>query len=168
MPAHAIPQGRGGHPQLREPGGGWGEFAEQSVFTGARPSAPPGRTAPRVPSQRSRPGPRQEYVDAFDEDDDVFAPRRTGGVPAQLVDVRDTETQTASGEPPATEAGGAESKESGKGRTFTGIAAAAVTTALAVVVAGQVADGHGNAAEQSQSAIDQDRESHGSAVAGDG
>ena len=43
----------------------------------------------------------------------------------------------------------------GKGRTFTGIAAAAVTTVLAVVVAGQVAaDNHGHSSARS---ADQDR-----------
>jgi hypothetical protein len=45
----------------------------------------------------------------------------------------------------------------GKGRTFTGIAAAAVVTVLAVVVAGQVTDGRGTAAG-AQSATDQARD----------
>ncbi|MGW3497840.1 DUF3152 domain-containing protein [Streptomyces sp. NPDC001020] len=165
-PADDNPQGRGDHPQLREPGGGWGEFRERSVPAGTRPSAPPGRPVPRIPAQRSRPGPRQDYLDAFDEDDDVFAPRRTGGAP--LADGRDTEREIEPDYPSVTEVGGAQAKASGKGRTFTGIAAAAVTTALAVVVAGQVADGHGDTAGRSQSAADEDRHTHGSAGSGDG
>ncbi|MFC9062360.1 DUF3152 domain-containing protein, partial [Streptomyces sp. NPDC057074] len=49
----------------------------------------------------------------------------------------------------------------GKGRTFTGIAAAAVTTVLAVVVAGQVADGaDGDGGARSQSAAGQARDAH--------
>uniref|UniRef100_UPI0011805419 DUF3152 domain-containing protein n=1 Tax=Streptomyces viridosporus TaxID=67581 RepID=UPI0011805419 len=55
----------------------------------------------------------------------------------------------------------------GKGRTFTGIAAAAVTTVLAVVVAGQVADGQGGADAQAQSATDQVREVRDPASRGD-
>ncbi len=51
----------------------------------------------------------------------------------------------------------------GKGKTFTGIAAAAVTTVLAVVVAGQVADGSDSEDVRSQSATDQARDAHGSA-----
>ncbi|MFF8277712.1 DUF3152 domain-containing protein [Streptomyces lateritius] len=52
----------------------------------------------------------------------IPAPRRESVVPEELPE-----------EPPA--------RTPGKGRTFTGIAAAAVTTVLAVVVAGQVAEG---------------------------
>ncbi|MEV0976082.1 DUF3152 domain-containing protein [Streptomyces sp. NPDC049915] len=57
--------------------------------------------------------------------------------------------------------------KSGKGRTFTGIAAAAVTTVLAVVVAGQVAGGHGDGVH-AQSATDQARDGRDSASRGDG
>ncbi|MEU0601242.1 DUF3152 domain-containing protein [Streptomyces sp. NPDC006393] len=45
-----------------------------------------------------------------------------------------------------------------KGRTFTGIAAAAVTTVLAVIVAGQVTDGHAGTGAGSKSATDQARD----------
>ncbi|WHM36747.1 DUF3152 domain-containing protein [Streptomyces sp. BPTC-684] len=55
-PAHGVPQVRGGHPEHHEGGGGWGE-----------PAAPhPGdRQAVSGPGVRI-PGPRREYVDAFD------------------------------------------------------------------------------------------------------
>jgi hypothetical protein len=49
----------------------------------------------------------------------------------------------------------------GKGRTFTGIAAAAVTTVLAVVVAGQVADGSDR---QPRSSVDQSQDADDSAL----
>ncbi|MEG3631823.1 DUF3152 domain-containing protein [Streptomyces poriticola] len=51
----------------------------------------------------------------------------------------------------------------GKGRAFTGIAAAAVTTVLAVVVAGQVTDGRADEDPRSQSATDQARDIRDSA-----
>ncbi|OIJ93202.1 DUF3152 domain-containing protein [Streptomyces colonosanans] len=135
---------------------------------GARQAAPPRRPGPRIPSQRSQSGPRQEYLDAFDEDDDVFTPRRPGGAPhAPLTGNGDTEKETAADDLPVSETGGAATKESGKGRTFTGIAAAAVTTVLAVVVAGQVADGHSGTAGRSQPATDRERDTHDSTASGD-
>ncbi|MFI5675052.1 DUF3152 domain-containing protein [Streptomyces cellulosae] len=51
----------------------------------------------------------------------------------------------------------------GKGRTFTGVAAAAVTTVLAIVVAGQVADGRDGGDARAQSATDQARDARDSA-----
>ncbi|MYX47148.1 hypothetical protein GTW59_39855, partial [Streptomyces sp. SID89] len=114
-----------------------------------------------IPRQRQAPpggpGPRQDYLDAFDEDD-VFAARPSGG--PQRPDT--AETAVASAVPPARNGadGTADDTEPDgeppvrgkavvpKGRTFTGIAAAAVTTVLAVVVAGQVADGHSGARTQ--------------------
>ncbi|BAC70802.1 hypothetical protein AQJ43_01480 [Streptomyces avermitilis] len=178
-PAHGTPQVRGGHPQQREPGGGWGESG--GVPAGAPKAAPPG---PRLPGQRRHRGlgPRQDYVDAFGADeDDVFAPRGGAGnrmdpygppsphaphahahAPATDRDGRTgADTEAAADEEPGKEKGG-------KGRTFTGIAAAAVTTVLAVVVAGQVADGHDDkAAVQSQSATDSARDARDSASRGD-
>jgi hypothetical protein len=56
----------------------------------------------------------------------------------------------------------------GKGRAFTGIAAAAVTTVLAVVVAGQVADGSDDGAVRPEAAADQARESRDPASRGEG
>ena len=115
---------------------------------------------------RRIPGPRQEYIDAFD--DDVFR----AGAPGAVRDGRDgrgegdLQPDPASARPPsagthhvdgdgfagpadpdgeaavdgepAEEA--ADRRRRGLGRSFTGVAAAAVTTVLAVVVAGQVAD----------------------------
>jgi hypothetical protein len=171
-PAHGTPRVRGGHPEQREPGGGWGELRGQA---GSAYGAPVGAGAP-VPRQRHEPpyGPRQDYVDAFDGDDvDLFAPRtavsahaavtdwdpRTGTGIENDVDVEDDDTPPT-GEPAAA--------KGAKGRTFTGIAAAAVTTVLAVVVAGQVADGRDDADVQSQSATDQARDTPDSASRADG
>ncbi|WP_329271225.1 DUF3152 domain-containing protein [Streptomyces sp. NBC_01451] len=127
-PAHGFPRVRGGgHPEQREAGGGWGEF-------GGRPG-----TGPAIPRQRPAPpiapGPRQAYVDAFDraglpgtavDDPDRFAPRPRAPHPAGAY-------------APAAQV--AAKGKGGMGRAFTGIAAAAVTTVLAVVVAGQVTNG---------------------------
>ncbi|MFJ6786210.1 DUF3152 domain-containing protein [Streptomyces angustmyceticus] len=196
---------RGGHPEQHEPGGGWGALPT----TPAAPAAA-GRGAPRIPRPRaempgeapllappgSGPGPRRDYVAAFDAgafpdgrggdadaDDDVFragAPRTaaapaagpyapgTGGAPAggrftgrSVVFDRDEadgperpagsgadagEAGDGTGHDPdgglAVEEGRHGSKKGGMGRTFTGAAAAAVTTVLAVVIAGQVAEQH--------------------------
>ncbi|MET8669579.1 DUF3152 domain-containing protein [Streptomyces tendae] len=202
-PAHGVPRVRGGHPEQREPGGGWGELGGQpgagcGPGVGARPGGPgtpgsPASFAPSSPSgapapfprQRQAPGggPRQDYLDAFGEDDDVFAarPQRrapgaarpddpyasvtdwsaadgggngggagNGGIPADVG--ADADDQPPTGDP--TPVKGA------KGRTFTGIAAAAVTTVLAVVVAGQVADGSDGSDMRAQSATDQARGAH--------
>lgn len=192
---------RGGHPEQREPGGGWGEFPGAP----ASPSVP-GQGAPRIPRPRaemsggpavaapgSGPGPKREYVEAFDArtfpggpgavsdpDDDVFragAPRKTarpagaygpgadGVAPGGRYTGRSVVFEREEGDEPDRPAGfGADgaapggpgdqdpdeefdAEESrhgavkgGKGRTFTGAAAAAVTTVLAVVIAGQVAE----------------------------
>ncbi|MCX4589409.1 DUF3152 domain-containing protein [Streptomyces sp. NBC_01549] len=150
-PARGVPQARAGHPEQREPGGGWGEFrggprAAGAAYGGPQvlpqgapqvgpQGEPQGGPGPRIPRQRQEadaglgpgPGPRQAYVDAFDE---------SGG-------------RSGSQEPGVEEAG---SGKGVKGRAFTGIAAAAVTTVLAVVVAGQVATGRHDATAQTQSA----------------
>ncbi|MGX2994686.1 DUF3152 domain-containing protein [Streptomyces sp. JNUCC 64] len=52
-----MPRVRGGHPEQRESGGGWGS-PDGPARPGAGPSPYPGRTTPV-------PGPRQEYLDAF-------------------------------------------------------------------------------------------------------
>ncbi|MGV9617794.1 DUF3152 domain-containing protein [Streptomyces tendae] len=213
-PAHGVPRVRGGHPEQREPGGGWGELggrpgAGYGPGVGARPGSPgsPGSPASFVPSpspsspsrpsapfprQRQAPGegPRQDYLDAFGEDDDVFAarPRRRapgaarpadpyasvtdwsaadgggtgggagdGGIPADAG--ADEDDQPPTGDPAPV--------KGAKGRTFTGIAAAAVTTVLAVVVAGQVADGSDGSDMHAQSATDQARDAHDQASRND-
>ncbi|MEU6907336.1 DUF3152 domain-containing protein [Streptomyces coeruleorubidus] len=153
-PAHGFPQARGGHPEQREAGGGWGELRA-------------GGGAP-IPRQRraSVPGPRQEYLKAFDEEDDVFAPRTPAS--AHAADAYASVTDWNAGAPAgirsddddddAAPTGAPAPVKGAKGRTFTGIAAAAVTTVLAVIVAGQVTDDPGGADVQSQSATDQARD----------
>ncbi|MGP4083919.1 DUF3152 domain-containing protein [Streptomyces sp. KR55] len=170
-PAHGIPQVRGGHPEQREGGGGWGELrggpgGGQGVAVG-----------PGVPRQRYLPpGPRQEYVDAFDEDDDVFTRRTPASStlaedPYASVTSWDTDTRTGTDagiDDDAPPTGEPVPAKGAKGRTFTGIAAAAVTTVLAVIVAGQVTDAGDDTGVQSQSAADQARDARDSASRGDG
>ncbi|WP_258053203.1 DUF3152 domain-containing protein [Streptomyces sp. Ru73] len=184
------PAVRGGHPQ----------HGEGPAVPGA-PQPPQAPGVPLVPHQRgtgatrpgvlgtpvdpggARPGPRQEYLDAF-ADDDVFAagapgtgpapgaPSAPPGAPRPPKDPRSAAQQGAVPAPPPPRgpeedaelaAYEAEFGEPGplpdgpadtagrrrgtKGRTFTGVAAAAVTTVLAVVVAGQVADARKQGAE---------------------
>ena len=179
-PAHGVPRFsggappvRGGHPEQREVGGGWGQLGNQG------PRIPGQRQAPG-PGLGARPGPRQADVDAFDlgADDDVFAPRRIPvrhhdpyGPGAQREPTGGEVAGTGhAGEPPLPGMGkGANGKgRGGKGRAFTGIAAAAVTTVLAVVVAGQVTDGRDDSAAQARSAGSGDRDTSDSASRGEG
>ncbi|MFF4209843.1 DUF3152 domain-containing protein [Streptomyces sp. NPDC001796] len=164
-PAHGVPrlpddapQARGGHPEHREGGGAWGDFG-----AGAARDVPRQGAVPRIPRQRSQPGPRQEYLDAFDEDEgeDVFTPRRTARAPhAPLADERHPGAQTQEAASP-TGAGESASGRDGRGRSYAGIVAAAVTTVLAVVVAGQFLAGQHRAAAPSRAATDQARETSG-------
>ncbi|MEW1610708.1 MULTISPECIES: DUF3152 domain-containing protein [unclassified Streptomyces] len=186
-PFQDAPQVRGGHPEQREPGGGWGSGphsrpeapgggagqprhgsgpgpSPHAAPVGppyAQPHGAPGRrdqdaaareqavarqvsaqrTAQRAADRRAArqpavapagmPGPRREFVDAFDADADPSeTPSGAGAAgppaePDEAGDGRLADRREAKG---------------GKGRTCTGIAAAAVTTVLAVVVAGQVAE----------------------------
>ncbi|MEU9208333.1 DUF3152 domain-containing protein [Streptomyces sp. NPDC048415] len=169
---HGVPRVRGGHPEQREQGGGWGDFGggPQSAPPGAPHGVPSGSPGPRIPRQRqeSGRGPRQAYVDAFDrdEDDDVFVPRpATGHRTDPYGSVTDWDPEAD--EKPLPEAEEPAKGKGGKGRAFTGIAAAAVTTVLAVVVAGQVATGQQDSGARAQSADGGDRETHGSASRGD-
>ncbi|MBP2049137.1 hypothetical protein J2Z21_002068 [Streptomyces griseochromogenes] len=175
--AGGAPGARGGHPEQREGGGGWGGIAGPAgggdgVASGVRRSAGgPGVTLPRQRQGQGRQqgrtdgssrGPRQDYLDAFGEDVDVFAPR-SGGGSAEVRESRSPAVDTAAagagdGAPPA---GVPAQRTGGKGRAFTGIAAAAVTTVLAVVVAGQVADDRDGPGARSQSATDQARDARG-------
>ncbi|WP_309063512.1 DUF3152 domain-containing protein [Streptomyces sp.] len=182
-PAHGVPQAREGHPEQREPGGGWGEpTGRAAAGTGRGVPAGAGVSLPR---QRQAPpgGPRQDYLDAFDEDDDLFTPRRSAPAPRPPASAHPTDPYAAAtdwttapvaalpsdlhddapptGEPAQTRGG------KGKGRAFTGIAAAAVTTVLAVVVAGQVAGERDGAGVQAQSAPDRARDVRDSASRGD-
>jgi len=137
-------------------------------------SAPAGAPVPR-PRNAPPSGPRKDYVDAFDEDGDPFAPGTAASAHAAdlYASVTDWDPPTGTGaedddpdDAPPT--GEPVSTKGGKGRTFTGIAAAAVTTVLAVVVAGQVTDGRDDSPVRSQSATDQVRDARDSASRGDG
>ncbi|MFD5662281.1 DUF3152 domain-containing protein [Streptomyces hirsutus] len=194
-PGHGVPRARGaGHPEQRDPGGGWGEWEGSSADPGY--AGPAGRAAVPLPRQRQAPpegprgslgprgrrGPRQDYLDAFDEGDDVFPSRppaatRPASVhpadsvhpvnPARPADpygydaVTDWRAASAARPPAGTDdaappTGTPAQAKGAKGRAFTGIAAAAVTTVLAVVVAGQVAEGgDGSDDLQAQSAPEQ-------------
>ncbi|CAL9574793.1 hypothetical protein SUDANB176_04913 [Streptomyces sp. enrichment culture] len=181
-PAHGIPRlpdgtprVRGGHPEQREPGRGWGELTGRTA-AGAGYGVPAGAGV-SLPRQGQTPpgGPRQDYLDAFDEEDDLFTPRRRPA-PAHPTDpyaaVTDWTAAPVTAVPPdldddAPPTGGPARAKGGKGRAFTGIAAAAVTTVLAVVVAGQVADERDGADVQAQTAPDRTRDARDPASRGD-
>ncbi|MEV0111794.1 DUF3152 domain-containing protein [Streptomyces sp. NPDC050844] len=175
-PPHGVPHVRGGHPEQREPGGGWGTGSRM----GASYGVPGTRTAAGAGAAPYVPGPRREYVDAFggDEfaDEDLFAPGAVPGAPgtAAVPPIRTPHDPYASvtdwdravdaeedahGDLWSEGAGGIGGSDDdstdgkgGKGRTFTGIAAAAVTTVLAVVVAGQVTEGPKDPAPKAEAA----------------
>ncbi|AXK31557.1 DUF3152 domain-containing protein [Streptomyces armeniacus] len=159
-----VSPARGGHPQHREPGGGWGaNGAGQGPPTGGLPRVGP------APGQGPPSGPRQEYLDAFDDtSDDVFA----AGAPEPRIPGQRREQRHAPSEhgderavhplderPPSGPVRGGQAppdrdepyaplapigpgeEKGGRTRTLTGAAAAAVTTVLAVVIAGQVIGG---------------------------
>ncbi|QOV35779.1 DUF3152 domain-containing protein [Streptomyces ferrugineus] len=183
-PAHGTPQARGSHPEQREQGGGWGDL-RGGTGAYAAPGAPGAPPAPGVPLPRPRQaprseGPRQEYLDAFEreaEDVDVFAPRKSEAAHASdpYASVTDWDSRLDVGvandtdiDDDAPPTGEPAQAQGGKGRTFTGIAAAAVVTVLAVVVAGQVAKGRDDGDVQSQSATDEARDARDSASRADG
>lgn len=160
-PVRGTPRVRSGHPEQREAGGGWGELRGPG---GAGPAVP-------IPRQRQAPpgGPRQDYLEAFGEDDDVFTPRTHVSAHASepYASVTDRDRGTGVGVPSETDddappTGVPAQAKGGKGRTFTGIAAAAVTTVLAVVVAGQVTHGREGTGIGTQSATDQARDARDS------
>lgn len=179
-PAHGTPRVRGGHPEQWESGGGWGESGAHAVSAGPRVTLPRQRQAP--PGGPRQPGPRQAYLDAFgDEDVDLFSTRtdqdpapsrrtaRPSAAPDPYASVSDWQTvPEPRTDEDAAPTGAAVRGKGGKGRTFTGIAAAAVTTVLAVVVAGQVADRRDDPDVRSQSATDHARDTRDSASRGDG
>ncbi|MGW6739027.1 DUF3152 domain-containing protein [Streptomyces sp. NPDC055013] len=190
-PAHGIPQARAGHPEQRESGGGWGELRGRTGVAYGAPAAagaPPVTGVPVPRPRRAAPseGPRQDYLEAFegDADVDVFAPRTTESAHASdpYASVTDWDTRTGTGGADGTGAhagtgvddddapptGEPVAAKGSKGRAFSGIAAAAVVTVLAVVVAGQVAEGRDDGDVQSQSTTDQERDARDSASRGDG
>ncbi|MET8897718.1 DUF3152 domain-containing protein [Streptomyces albogriseolus] len=177
-PAHGTPRVRGGHPEQQESGGGWGTLHGRTAAGAGYGAQATGQGVP-LPRQRQAPveGPRRDYVEAFDESDDLFTPRKPttrspadpyaavthwDSVPATGVP-SDTDTDAVDGPPTGVPA----QTRGGKGRAFTGIAAAAVTTVLAVVVAGQVADEHDSPGVQSQSVGEQARDARDSTSRGD-
>ncbi|MET7684106.1 DUF3152 domain-containing protein [Streptomyces sp. NPDC005423] len=168
-PARGVPQVRGEHPQQREDRGGRG--GPPGRPGAGRSGSAPGATVPQ-PRRSSRARPLQEYVDAFDgqgdagdDDHDVFAPRstvtahRSGPHPSTTEREPETGADDAppAGPPALAPPGGA------KGRTYTGIAAAAVTTVLAVIVAGQVAHRDETGGADARSTAGQGQETAGSA-----
>ncbi|MEU9762225.1 DUF3152 domain-containing protein [Streptomyces sp. NPDC001834] len=174
---------RGGHPEHPEAGGG-------GTVPGPGRHADGERLAPRPPMGRAQtvdraekagpaqgvplgarpagiqplmPGPRREFVEAFDTPrgpgpsaGERHGGARGDGAPAAA---RGAEGTGGGADRAAENKENTEGKENrgSKGRTFTGIAAAAVTTVLAVVVAGQVAhdDAGANHAARS-SGVDRD------------
>ncbi|WP_434596154.1 DUF3152 domain-containing protein [Streptomyces sp. A5-4] len=160
-PAQGIPQARGGHPEQREPGGGWGGVPGRHGDWSGVPRATPFGGGPRIP------GPRQEFMEAFDAPRTTTGPTATGTATATAAaagtvtrdpyasvtnwDGRrtpDAHVRGLAADADADDDDGVDGEyaieapaKGGKGRTFTGIAAAAVTTVLAVVVGGQVAQG---------------------------
>ncbi|MFF1926044.1 DUF3152 domain-containing protein [Streptomyces sp. NPDC058221] len=171
-PFQGIPQVRGGHPEQREPGGGWGTGPmERPPGRQTPPHGAPGRTAAQAPTPPRPqgpqatgarpliPGPRKEFVEAFDTPPAPPAPRGSAPAPAPTAPADPYRSVSDWDEQPPGGGGDDPAKESrgGRGRTFTGIAAAAVTTVLAVVVAGQVAHDSGGRSGAAQAAgVDRD------------
>ncbi|MFJ4838774.1 DUF3152 domain-containing protein [Streptomyces sp. NPDC088746] len=161
-PFREAPQVRGGHPEQREPGGGWGTAPQpsgrrdpegpgaQELFRARQDAMARQRAAQQAAGRRTAgpqtgsaaliPGPRREFLEAFDTAPSRPAPpappEETTGAPTEPV-----------GPDEAPDGEGTPTAKGGKGRAFTGIAAAAVTTVLAVVVAGQVARDSGGAGD---------------------
>ncbi|MFI0774989.1 DUF3152 domain-containing protein [Streptomyces sp. NPDC021212] len=168
---HPGPPGHPGHPGRREQTGGWSAFGTATMNAPQRPGGPAAGGAPGGGAGGLMPGPRKEYLEAFEgseapeapdaDGEDVFAAGAPGAVPpprrtrpgAGADDDRENAGDAGEpGGPGALAADGIDDPDApgkgargvakgGKGRTFTGVAAAAVTTVLAVVVAGQVANG---------------------------
>ncbi|MFE4335013.1 DUF3152 domain-containing protein [Streptomyces sp. NPDC056831] len=139
---------RGGHPEQREPGGGWGAGPQQAVPRRQQQAG----TRPQLP------GPRREFVEAFDAPPAPPAPRGPSAPPVPPADPFSSVGEWDE-QPPHSDADAPTPAKDGKGargRTFTGIAAAAVTTVLAVVVAGQVAHDSGGTSAAQPSGVDRD------------
>ncbi|MEU7447187.1 DUF3152 domain-containing protein [Streptomyces diastaticus] len=181
VPSPLAPKGvRGdGHPEQREPGGGWG----------LPPHGPPDAAG-----GREMPGPRQEYLDAF-EDEDLFAPGAPRRSPVQVTGEHGGRAPGATAyapggffppeEPPAavSEAdgrdggdGGADGGEPtapgrrrpGRGWAAAGAGAAAVVTVLAVVVGGQLLGGQDDGADSRSASDNSGRAAEGTASRSEG
>ncbi|MFE4861996.1 DUF3152 domain-containing protein [Streptomyces sp. NPDC056670] len=171
-PAFGAPEVRGGHPQHHEDGPANAAKPRYGDWHGkprpARLGTPYNTGGPRIP------GPRRSYTDAFDKPGPESGPRagsgadpgdtgkaRTIGVPAQLREEPPAPSPEAKPKAP-------KGSKVSKGRTFTGIAAAAVTTVLAVVVAGQVTSAGDKHDAAGRSAGEKGRDDDGSASRGSG
>ncbi|MFD5429523.1 DUF3152 domain-containing protein [Streptomyces sp. NPDC127084] len=174
-PARGFPSVRGGHPEQHEPGGGWGApqggsrygdwrgvpRGQTATMTGGHPvAAPPGpaRQGSPIGAGARIPGPRREFVEAFDT---AGTPGTPGAVPGAsgapgAVGAPGLKEQTSPDVAPGGDASARPAARAIKGRTVTGIAAAAVTTVLAVVVAGQVT-GDGADEADARAAAEADR-----------
>ncbi|MFE6779460.1 DUF3152 domain-containing protein [Streptomyces sp. NPDC057702] len=151
MPTAPGGRARGGHPEHREAGGGWGALGGPAQGRAADGEAEAGGAgAGRAPVRGGLPGPRREYLEAFDssEGDDppgTVGPGEDDGeraepepAPGGGAGRADDDVSPGAGRVARVRGGRGAGPAGGRGRTFTGIAAAAVTTVLAVVVAGQV------------------------------
>ncbi|MEU7333921.1 DUF3152 domain-containing protein [Streptomyces parvus] len=150
---HPGPDGRPGDARP-SPGGSTGPLGAQDTAARqqavarqvsaqrAAQRAADGRAAQRQPGGPPVPGPRQEFVDAFDAEAPGAGPAAPSpsGVPEGPDDAEAAEPDERA------------APRGSRGRTFTGIAAAAVTTVLAVVVAGQVAEDSGDRAAEARAA----------------
>ncbi len=118
-------------------------------------------------SPRRGRGPRQDYLDAFDGAQDTVRGEGTGALAAGAGRGRgagDGPAEAAQASAGAADGAAVPAQRGGhKGWAFTGIAAAAVTTVLAVIVAGQVTKGRDDGDVQSQSAAGQAGDARGSA-----
>ncbi|MEU7053629.1 DUF3152 domain-containing protein [Streptomyces eurythermus] len=184
-PARGVPRfpedgsARGGHPEQREAGGGWGELGGRPAGAGGPGVVLPRQRRGESPGARrgSGAGPRQEYLEAFDGAGDGrgagpsgAGTENTGGSASGTGTSTGNGTGSAprtTGQPagaPQASGTGVPAPRGGKGRTFTGIAAAAVTTVLAVMVAGQVTKARDDGDVRSRSAADH---AHDTRTAGD-
>ncbi|WP_253911409.1 DUF3152 domain-containing protein [Streptomyces sp. CNQ-509] len=145
-----------GHPEHREPGGGWG----------MPPYEQPGRGLGAATVAATPTPVRQDYLDAFDgpgpgQTADPAARRRPGDVPGPSPAADDLGRLPGDEEPPddtaaalhSTGGGGRRRKQrpANRGRVVTGVAAAVVTCALAAAIAGQVSDGRAKRADAAAS-----------------
>ncbi|QKW11127.1 DUF3152 domain-containing protein [Streptomyces sp. NA04227] len=154
-PAHGTPGVRGGHPEQREAGGGWGLVGGRNTSSVPAQATVTGRGAGFISAPRPG-GPRQDYLDAFDDESVFNPPQRvpassatgsspdstdpsTPAVEPEDEDVAlDTRTKPAAKGPADEEHPPRRARKRGRGRAMAGIAAAAVTTVLAVVVVTEI------------------------------
>ncbi|MFI6092026.1 DUF3152 domain-containing protein [Streptomyces sp. NPDC051218] len=137
-----------------------GEFADEDLFGGgaSRPSSMSADAPPRDPYASVT-----DWDRAVDEDEEAQGALWADAADrADGVDEADGVDSFGPDGPGGFDDGdGSDSKGGGKGRAFTGIAAAAVTTVLAIVVAGQVTDGPKDSAPRPQAAKGQEKRAAG-------